>query len=164
MRSENQAIMVSNTAVLDNPSLITKHWRQKSHSHHFRPNRKDTGDYNIFNDLAGTIFTENPRKNTESTEYIHLQFDEFMLNNLLQTLASRNIHSVLVEGGAQLLKNFIDAGLWDEALVEVSGQIIGQGVQAPSTGIVPDSYVIINNHLHLKYINRNKKFNTHSSV
>ncbi|HPM10298.1 MAG TPA: bifunctional diaminohydroxyphosphoribosylaminopyrimidine deaminase/5-amino-6-(5-phosphoribosylamino)uracil reductase RibD [Paludibacter sp.] len=167
MRSENQAIMVStNTAVLDNPSLITKHWPGKNP---IRIILDRTGripeHYSVFNDLAETlIFTENPRKNTESTKYIYLHFDECMLNNLLQTLASRNIHSVLVEGGAQLLKNFIDAGLWDEALVEVSGQIIGQGVQAPSTGIVPDSYVIINNHLHLKYINRNKKFNTHSSV
>jgi diaminohydroxyphosphoribosylaminopyrimidine deaminase/5-amino-6-(5-phosphoribosylamino)uracil reductase len=163
MRSENQAIMVStNTAALDNPSLTTKHWPGKNP---IRIILDRTGripeHYNIFNDLAETlIFTETPRQNTESTKYIHLQFDEFILNNLLQILASKNIHSVLVEGGAQLLNNFIDAGLWDEAWVEVSRQVIGRGVLAPSIGIVPDSSVIINNHLHLKYINRNKKFNT----
>ena len=163
IRSENQAIMVStNTAILDNPSLTTKHWPGKNPIRVILDRTgRIPGDYNIFNGMTKTlILTESPRENTESTEYIYLHFDEHMLNNLLQILTSKDIHSVLVEGGAQFLNTLIDAGLWDEALTEVSDQVIGQGVQAPSINIAPDSSVTINNHLHLKYINRNKKFSS----
>ncbi len=44
-----------------------------------------------------------------------------------------NIQSVLIEGGAQLLKAFIDAGLWDEARIITNEKSwIGDGLFAPS--------------------------------
>lgn len=39
--------------------------------------------------------------------------------------------SVLVEGGAQTLQSFINADLWDEAFVERSEMVLGDGVKAP---------------------------------
>ena len=37
----------------------------------------------------------------------------------------------MVEGGPQLLQQFIKAGLWDAARVEVAPFALGQGVPAP---------------------------------
>lgn len=39
--------------------------------------------------------------------------------------------SVLVEGGAQTLQSFIDQDLWDEAFIEQTDLILGDGVKAP---------------------------------
>jgi len=39
--------------------------------------------------------------------------------------------SILVEGGAQTLQSFIDADLWDEAYIERSDMVLGDGVRAP---------------------------------
>lgn len=39
--------------------------------------------------------------------------------------------SLLVEGGAQTLQSFIDADLWDEAYIERSDMVLGDGVRAP---------------------------------
>jgi riboflavin biosynthesis pyrimidine reductase len=56
----------------------------------------------------------------------------------LSDLAARNIHSVLVEGGAILLQSILDSGLYDEVHVEISkhalsstGESTLQGVKAP---------------------------------
>ena len=49
----------------------------------------------------------------------------------LQDLYRRGVTSVMVEGGAQVLQSLLDAGLWDEARIEVSPRRVGQGVAAP---------------------------------
>jgi diaminohydroxyphosphoribosylaminopyrimidine deaminase/5-amino-6-(5-phosphoribosylamino)uracil reductase len=37
----------------------------------------------------------------------------------------------MVEGGTKVLQGIIDAGIWDEARIEVSPRRVGQGVVAP---------------------------------
>ncbi|MDD2284797.1 MAG: bifunctional diaminohydroxyphosphoribosylaminopyrimidine deaminase/5-amino-6-(5-phosphoribosylamino)uracil reductase RibD [Paludibacter sp.] len=161
VRSENQAIMVStNTVVLDNPSLTVRNWSGKNP---IRIVLDRTGriprDYKIFDQTVKTlVFTENPHESTEKVIYIHLQFDENMLGNMLKIIASQGIHSVLVEGGSMLLNSFIKSGLWDEARTEVSDILTGNGVPAPSTEVAAECSTNINNHLYLIYKNRNKKF------
>lgn len=44
---------------------------------------------------------------------------------------SEGVQSLLVEGGAQTLQSFIDQGLWDEAWVELSPEVLGSGVPEP---------------------------------
>ena len=52
---------------------------------------------------------------------------------ILEDLAGRGIHSIMVEGGTTLLNRIIETGLWDEMHVEVAPEItIGEGVAAPS--------------------------------
>ena len=45
--------------------------------------------------------------------------------------------SVLVEGGAQTLQSFIDADLWDEAYIERSDIVLGDGIKAPKIQTEP---------------------------
>ena len=157
IRSDYQSIMVStNTVVLDNPSLTVRRWAGKNP---VRLILDRTGripaNYHIFDDAVKTIiFTENPKVNTEKTEFVNITFDQNFLKNLLKLIAERNIHSVLVEGGSQLLNSFIASGLWDEANVEISNQIIAAGVQAPKLDVPVKHTSTFENHLWLNYKNR----------
>ncbi|MBR1733546.1 MAG: bifunctional diaminohydroxyphosphoribosylaminopyrimidine deaminase/5-amino-6-(5-phosphoribosylamino)uracil reductase RibD [Alloprevotella sp.] len=53
------------------------------------------------------------------------------IETLIGSLHRQGIQSLLVEGGAQTLQSFIDAGLWDEAQEELSAAVLGSGVPAP---------------------------------
>lgn len=124
MRAENMAIMVgSRTALLDNPGLKTTRWPGRNpirillDRHHSVPE-----DSKIFSPDAETIVYR------ENTDW------DFVLNDL----ATRNIHSVLVEGGATILNMILDSGVYDEIHVEVGEQQIGNGVPAPR---IPASHV-----------------------
>ncbi|MDO9633967.1 MAG: bifunctional diaminohydroxyphosphoribosylaminopyrimidine deaminase/5-amino-6-(5-phosphoribosylamino)uracil reductase RibD [Paludibacter sp.] len=157
IRSEYQSIMVStNTVVLDNPSLTVRRWAGKNP---VRLILDRTGripaNYHIFDDAVKTIiFTENPKTNTEKTEFVNITYDQDFLKNMLKQIAERNIHSVLVEGGSQLLNSFITSGLWDEANVEISNQIIAAGVPAPKLDVQVERTSSFDNHLWLNYKNR----------
>ena len=49
----------------------------------------------------------------------------------MEVLYQRKIHSLLVEGGSQLLQSFINDELWDEAYIEKCPSRLHSGVQAP---------------------------------
>lgn len=51
------------------------------------------------------------------------------LKALLQELASRNIQSLLVEGGAAVFSSFIRLGLWDKIYLFVAPMILGEGIK-----------------------------------
>ena len=134
MRSENQAILVGvNTVLLDNPSLTVRNWSGKS------PVRiaidrqgRIPGNFNLMDGSIPTlIFTEKEQANKPHVEFVKITFDADCLKTILHKIYERNIHSVLVEGGASILNSFIEAGLWDEANIEVSPQRITDGVAAP---------------------------------
>ena len=81
-----------------------------------------------------------------------------MLHQIIKILAEKNIHSILVEGGAQLLNSFIEQGLWDEATIEVSGQIVQKGIKAPNLNLQATHSYPLGNHWHHYFINSNKQF------
>lgn len=117
MRAENMAIMVgTNTVLLDNPRLLTTHWSGRNPVR-IVPDRhgRIAADARIFSHEAETIVY----RGQTDWQYI------------LSDLAERQIHSVLVEGGAQLLRHILDSGVYDEVHVEVSPLRIGEGVAAP---------------------------------
>lgn len=158
IRSENQAILVGTTTViLDNPSLTVRFWSGKSPIR-VAIDRKGKIPSN-FNILDGTIptliFTENKKTSKKNLQYIKIDFDQHFLTTLLSELYKHNINSILVEGGAMLLKCFIDAGCWDEMNVEVSTQRIEQGVAAPKIGVQPYSMKKIEGHDWVFYKNPN---------
>lgn len=161
VRAENQSIMVStNTAVLDNPRLSVRNWSGKN------PVRivldrsgRIPGHYHIFDNSTKTlIFTEEDRESHTSTVYIKVDFDEKMLRNVLREISDRNIHSVLVEGGPQLLRSFIRESLWDEAQVEIADFCSNEGIEAPVIEAIPDDTEQIDGHLVIKYLNTKKQF------
>ena len=143
-RAENMAIMVgTRTVLLDDPRLLNTRW---SGRHPIRVTLDRHGvlskDCRIFSDEAPTIVY---RENTD-WQYI------------LSDLAQRNIHSVLVEGGAMLLQHILDSGVYDEIHVEVSkhslpqveGQISG-GVRAPKYEFLTSPTIIDGNKIYVEY-------------
>jgi len=157
MRSENQAIMVgANTVLLDNPTLTVRNWSGKS------PIRiaidrlaRIPANYNLLDGSVPTIvFTEIEKPNRTHVEFIKIDFETDKLRNILQKIYERNIHSVMVEGGAQILTGFIQSGLWDEANVEVSLQQIGDGVAAPVLPVQPISRKSFDDHDWLFFKNK----------
>ena len=132
MRAENMAIMVgTNTVLLDNPRLLNTHWEGRN------PIRVTLDRHNripsnarIFSDGTETIVYR------ERTDWPYV----------LSDLASRNIHSILVEGGATLLNHILETGIWDEIHVEVAPELtIGEGVAAPKIAL-PEAFETVDGH------------------
>ena len=115
-RAEHAAIMVgTDTARLDNPRLDVRAWvgpqpvRVVIDSNHRLPT-----DLHLFEGKQPT-----------------LTYDMRNLSLILTDLYDRGLQSLLVEGGAKLLQSFIDAGLWDEIVVEEAPIRLEDGVEAP---------------------------------
>ncbi len=129
MRAENMAILVgTNTALLDNPKLLNTHWSGRNPIRVLLDrHRRVPPTARIFSPEAETIVY------SENTDW------DFVLSDL----ASRNIHSVLVEGGAKVLQNILDSNLYDEIHVEVSCKtsesLLSQLVAAETGGVVEDN-------------------------
>ena len=49
----------------------------------------------------------------------------------MQSLYSRKIQSLMVEGGAELLQSFLNENLWDEIHIEIAPILLKEGVAAP---------------------------------
>lgn len=139
-RAENMAIMVgTRTVLLDNPRLLTTHWAGRNpiritlDRHGVLPKES-----RIFSDEAPTIVYR------ENTDWHYICTD----------LAERNIHSVLVEGGAMLLQHILDSGIYDEVHIEVSHSSLPagqQGVAAPSYIRHTQPQIIDQNQLYTEY-------------
>lgn len=65
--------------------------------------------------------------------------DGYSLPNLLEQMRKDGITSLIVEGGAQTLKSFIDQNLYDEIRIEYSPVILNKGLKAP---IVPEDIML----------------------
>jgi len=65
---------------------------------------------------------------------------------VLEDLARRNIHSILVEGGPTLLAHILESNIWDEIHIEVAPELsIGEGVPAPDINL-PDHFETVDGH------------------
>ena len=141
-RSEEQAIMVgTNTALLDNPKLTVRLSEGKNPVRIFIDRELRVPlNYHLLDGSAPTIvFTERKEKRSDKAEYIYTKFDNDLPKKILKELHSRNIQSLIIEGGAQLLGSVISMGMWDEARVFTSRRRLGNGVDAPSFNIKPVS-------------------------
>jgi diaminohydroxyphosphoribosylaminopyrimidine deaminase/5-amino-6-(5-phosphoribosylamino)uracil reductase len=133
-RSEESAVLIgTNTAEFDNPSLTVREWtgNQPIRMVIDRTGRL-SAELNIFDRKAPTwVFTNQEKIETENLKYVTLDFDQNILPQLLLELYQRNIQSVIVEGGGQVINSFLKLDLWDEAFVYTGNQFFGKGVAAP---------------------------------
>lgn len=134
LRAESAAILVgTHTALWDNPSLTTRYWAGAS------PVRmaidldlKIPKSFHLLDGSTPTlIFTTCCEGRIGNTEYVLLDLGKSVVEQIMQVLRHRKLNSLIVEGGANMLQQFIDAGCWDRAVVEKSTQEIGMGVRAP---------------------------------
>ncbi len=163
-RTEESAIIVgATTAINDNPQLTARHWEGKQPLRIVLDRRMTLPTtHAIFNGEATSwIVNETIEKTMGSIRFVKAPFGDSLLEAILEKLYEENILSLIVEGGAQLLNSFIQAGLWDEARVFTAETTLGQGIAGPllqhgnkafSTMLGSDSLnVFINTNSHYPY-------------
>ena len=136
LRSQCDAILVGRrTALLDNPSLTLRHWSGRMPQRLvIDKNGTLPSTLALFDgSVPTTVFTSVPTPcNRENLSYVQIDFSKNIPTQILNYLATRNIGSLLVEGGRETLQGFIDAGLWDEIRIETNPRLyMHEGVSAP---------------------------------
>lgn len=134
-RTEEDAILVGRrTATIDNPVLTAREWNggnpvrilidQKLHV----PTAS-----NIFNsDSKTVVFNEVKTVVSGNIHYIQIEDMQYYLpQKIAFQLYLMDIQSIIIEGGANLLNQFIDAGLWDEARIFTADKSWKEGLKAP---------------------------------
>lgn len=155
MRAEEDAIMVgTNTAMHDNPRLTTRIDNCK------QPLRividktlKLSNTLNLFDGQSPTLVYNTTKSETiPGVEYVRLEDNHYFIQQLLSDLKIRNIQSVIIEGGSQLLNSFIQANLWDEAHVFESNILFENGVSALVLNQLADNTISLeDNKRHIFY-------------
>ncbi len=117
LRSENDAILIGrSTFEADNPQLNVREWEGKN------PER--------------IILSKSMSKAPDGWHIFS------NIHDVLQHLYNEKKQSLIVEGGAETLKQFIDENLWDEIRIETNSNLtIQQGVAAPE---LPKNAVLVN--------------------
>jgi len=146
LRSEFDCILVgSKTIVDDNPSLNTRDWAGKS------PviavlNRKNNLDKNsnIFK-LGSDILIIDEKV---------IDYNKNIAEQTIQYLKSKNISSVLIEGGAKTLNTFLKENIWDEIKVFKSNTEIKEGIKAPNLELLKTSEKLIMGDKLISYVNK----------
>jgi len=136
-RSEEMAIMVgTNTANMDDPSLTVRYWTGDNPVRiTVERNKTLNQDISLLNDNHPTvIYSTFKRENKLSVEYIFVEKESMTLGFILNDLWKRGIISLIVEGGAELLKCFLEINLWDEARIFKGPGLLKKGVKAPFPG------------------------------
>jgi len=134
-RTEESAIMVgTTTAVKDNPKLTAHKWIGENPLRVVVDRQlRIPSDYHLLDQSVPTIvYTDQVKENQHNLTYVTISFAENVIKQIMNDLFRRHILSIMIEGGEQLLRSFIQAGIWDEARVEIAPQWLGEGVKAPS--------------------------------
>lgn len=132
-RSVEDAILVgTKTAAHDNPRLSVRDWTGRQpirvvidrflrlpETLHLFDGTQPTWCYNVLK-----------HHEQANLKWIRLEEENF-LRHLLHDLWQRNVQSIIIEGGANTLAQFIGSGLWDEARVFHSQREFGAGIAAP---------------------------------
>ncbi len=133
-RSEEMAIMVgTHTALLDDPSLTTRLWKGKDPLRFvIDMDLKLPPSLKLFTDGKPTvIFNTKMEETTDMVSLVKI-YREDSIKAICNTLYEHNILSIIVEGGAETLQGFIDAGIWDEARVIIAEDMqLNEGLDAP---------------------------------
>ena len=141
-RAQEDAILVGKTTVInDNPSLTV---RAVSGNNPTRividPNLElitQKEKYSVFNTNAKTIVF-NYLKNEEQEKLSLIKIDYInTINDILSHLYKLSIQSLIVEGGAYTLQQFIDTGNWDEARILIGKTYFSKGKKAPQLPYQP---------------------------
>ncbi|MFZ9387753.1 MAG: bifunctional diaminohydroxyphosphoribosylaminopyrimidine deaminase/5-amino-6-(5-phosphoribosylamino)uracil reductase RibD [Chitinophagaceae bacterium] len=134
-RTEEASILVgTNTARLDNPELNNRFWPGKSPVRLvIDKNLSLPHDLRLFDGTLRTIVFNRIRQEENGLlQYYQIGVSGSWVRPILEALYKMDIQSVLVEGGAGLLRSFIEEELWDEArVITNTGLETGEGLPAP---------------------------------
>jgi diaminohydroxyphosphoribosylaminopyrimidine deaminase/5-amino-6-(5-phosphoribosylamino)uracil reductase len=134
-RTQEQGILVgTHTALIDNPQLTARLYEGNN------PTRividKENmliGKLAIKDKQAPTIiFNQSITKTSNNLTYISIDFNQNVIEQMLEKLMELNISSVIIEGGAFTINQFIQQNIWDEARVFTAPLTLDKGIPSPS--------------------------------
>ncbi len=140
LRKEASAVMVGvGTALADNPSLTVRHVETEEQPKRVLIDKdlKTPLDFNIFDKSAETIVITSDRADKEKIKKLDkrenikviilpLNEEKFSITDILNVLYREEIVHLIVEGGKNLITQFIKEGIYDKISVFVAPKIIGE--------------------------------------
>lgn len=146
-RTEEDAVLVGKrTAMVDNPQLNAREWPGRNPVRLLIDrNLEVPSEHHLYDDAAKTIIFNEVK--TDVVGCVHFVQMEDMQYYLPQKIAFQlylmDIQSVIIDGGANLLDQFISAGLWDEARVFTASISWPDGVLSPQiNGMITETQQI----------------------
>ena len=133
-RTEEDAILIgTRTALIDNPQLTARLWKGKNPVRVLIDRHlKVPEGSKIFDEEAMTIVYNLCKEGLEEgTVFVGLKPGEDVVKQIVSDLYHRSIQSVIIEGGAYTLAEFITAGLWDEVRITETPVVISSGIRPP---------------------------------
>ena len=133
-RASEDAIMVGRaTAQHDNPELTVRKWQGTNPVRIvLDPGLALSRELKLFDGSVKTLcYNTVKNENGSGTELVKVSGSE-ILQDIWMDLGKRQVQSVLVEGGAKLLRSILDQDLWDEARVFTAPVQFEAGIKAPT--------------------------------
>jgi diaminohydroxyphosphoribosylaminopyrimidine deaminase/5-amino-6-(5-phosphoribosylamino)uracil reductase len=112
-----------------------------------RQNRLPDNLYVKDGSVSTIIYTEELRNTHKyNVEYVNIDFSFNLWQQIYNDLYEREIQSVIIEGGAQILEDCIQNNLWDEMRVFIGPISFKKGVLAPNIeSLQPQNTEIVGN-------------------
>ncbi|MDR2835588.1 MAG: bifunctional diaminohydroxyphosphoribosylaminopyrimidine deaminase/5-amino-6-(5-phosphoribosylamino)uracil reductase RibD [Bacteroidales bacterium] len=158
-RTEEDAILVGkNTVILDNPQLTSRNYFGHNPKRIIiDKNNYLKNDFQIFNNQAETIiFNSKSEFKNNNLNFVKINFEKDVIEQILNYLYITEIQSIIVEGGSFTLNKFISKNLWDEARIFTSEIKLRNGVKSPDFNFIYKKNLKINNYqLKIYYNDKN---------
>ena len=157
-RAEEDAILVGkNTALHDNPSLTVRDWTGKNPIRIvLDPLLKLPNDLHLFDRQVPTLCFNTVKAGLiQNLEWVKIS-TQFEVLEILAELNQRKIQSLIVEGGAFVINQFIKENLWDEARVFTGPVNFESGISAPILPAKPQETISIQEDILHTYHNGRK--------
>ena len=133
-RGEEQAILVGkHTVEIDNPELTVRLVEGKNPARIvIDRNLSLPSSKKIFKPNASVFVFNGLKEQAEGNiHFEQVDFNQLVFPQILKSLASKHIQSIIVEGGPATLQHFVDANLWDEVRVFTAPVKLGSGKASP---------------------------------
>jgi diaminohydroxyphosphoribosylaminopyrimidine deaminase/5-amino-6-(5-phosphoribosylamino)uracil reductase len=153
-RAEEDAILVgTRTALIDDPQLTARMWQGRN------PTRllidldlKAPESSRIFDEEAMTLVYNAKKEGLDAgNAYVKINREENVPQQIMADLYHRKVLSVIIEGGAYTINQFIATGLWDEARIFTSPAVMTSGIPAPDVhGVIHEEQDIAGDSLIIK--------------
>ena len=140
-RAAEDAILAGGATVrADNPSLDVRLWKGRNPLRVIvsRSGNIDPHSRVLDGSTETLLFTGNRSLRLPGVQIVTLREKIDFIHEILNTLHAMEVRSLFVEGGAFMIRSFIEAGAWDEARRFTGMMSFGNGVPGPYPGMKPE--------------------------
>lgn len=133
-RSQESSILVGkNTVLQDDPRLNTRDFKGSSPVRLVIDKNLDIPESRqVYDQQQETIVYNGLKEGLDrKVRFVKIDFEKGVIAQILGHLHASALQSIIVEGGAHTLNEFIREGLWDEARVFCSDVRFEKGIEAP---------------------------------